>query len=182
MCSARAAGIRRQPISATNATPATAQTSPTGVKSNMPNGAPSASPRNVATTMLGGVPIKVTMPPRIEAKDRGIRVNAGLRLALAAASRSTGMSSASAATLFMIAESAADTPAMIAIWAKTGRAASTTRLATSSTTPAFDSPRLMISTSATTTVAGCPKPLNASPAGTTSATNATTSAPNATRS
>ena len=60
--------------------------------------------------ILGGVPISVIMPPRIDAKDSGINVSAGLRFSLLAACRSTGMRSASAATLFINAESAAETP------------------------------------------------------------------------
>lgn len=132
--------------------------------------------------MLGGVPIRVTIPPRIEAKDSGIRVSAGLRLPLAAASRSSGMSSASAATLFMTAESKAARPDMMPICAKTGRDASITLPAMYSTTPEFDRPRLTIRTRATTTVAGCPKPENAWSAGTTPTISATTRAAKATTS
>ena len=45
------------------------------------------------------------MPPRIDAKDSGIRDNDGLRPDFLAACRSSGISNASAATLFMIADS-----------------------------------------------------------------------------
>ncbi len=76
-------------------------------------------------TTFGGVPISVTIPPRIEANDSGIRVSAGLRFAFAAACRSTGMSSASAATLFMTAESAAAIDDMTAMCRPTRREAST---------------------------------------------------------
>ena len=86
---------------------------PTGAKSNMWNGSPSARCRKVATTTLGGVPISVSMPPRIVAKESGISVAAGLRLAFAAACMSTGMSRASAATLFITADRAAATVDMI---------------------------------------------------------------------
>ena len=65
--------------------------------------------------MLGGVPIKVIMPPRIDAKESGIRVKAGLRLAFKAACISSGMSSASAATLFITADRTAANPAITPI-------------------------------------------------------------------
>ena len=106
----RSAGRRRQPKSATNTTPTIATTPPTAAKSNIRNGSPSASLRKVATTILGGVPIRVTIPPRIVAKDKGIKVSAGLRSACFAASPSTGIKSANAATLFINADKAAPTP------------------------------------------------------------------------
>ena len=54
--------------------------------------------------------MRVTIPPRIDAKDSGMRVRAGLRFALAAACMSKGINSASAATLFMIADRRAANP------------------------------------------------------------------------
>ncbi len=54
--------------------------------------------------MLGGVPISVIMPPRIEANEIGIRVSAGLRFAFFAAWISIGIRRARAATLFITAE------------------------------------------------------------------------------
>ena len=85
---------------------------PTGAKSNIWYGSPNAVSRKVAMTTLGGVPIRVTMPPRIEANDSGISVSAGLRLDFAAACMSTGINSASAATLFITADRAAAMLAM----------------------------------------------------------------------
>ena len=102
-------GISRQPTRATKITPATAISPPTGVKSNIPNGSSNARDRNVAMMMLGGVPIRVNRPPRIEAKDSGIRIIAGDRLVSAAAWMATGISSASAPTLFMKPDSTAAT-------------------------------------------------------------------------
>ena len=104
--------------------------------------------------MLGGVPISVIIPPRMDAKDSGISVRAGLRFSLSAACRSTGISSASAATLFISAESAAETPDIKPIWTNSGRPALMTLPATNSTTPELERPRLIISTNAMTTVAG----------------------------
>ncbi len=104
--------------------------------------------------MLGGVPISVTRPPRIVANDSGIRVSAGLRLAFLAASRSTGMSRASAATLFITAESAAATPAIMAMWRETLRDASLTWRAIRSIAPELYRPRLTIRTIAMIAVAG----------------------------
>ena len=100
-------------MNATYVMPTSATTKPTGAKSNILYGAPSACSRKVAMTMLGGVPISVTMPPRIEANESGMSVSAGLRFALAAAWTSTGINSARAATLFMAAESPAAMADMI---------------------------------------------------------------------
>ena len=60
--------------------------------------------------MLGGVPIRVTRPPRMVAKESGIRVSAAGRFAFFAAWMSTGIKSANAPTLFMTAESAPARP------------------------------------------------------------------------
>ena len=60
--------------------------------------------------ILGGVPIRVIMPPRIEANDSGIKLNATLRFAFFAACISIGINNARAATLFMIADNTAATP------------------------------------------------------------------------
>ena len=76
-------------------------------------------------TMLGGVPISVTMPPRMLAKDMGMRVRAAVRFAFLAASMSTGISSASAATLFISVDSEADSEAITAMWAPRRRDLST---------------------------------------------------------
>ena len=70
--------------------------------------------------ILGGVPIMVIMPPSIDAKDKGIKVSEGLRLAFAAACRSTGINIASAATLFMTADRIAAIPAIAAMWVLQG--------------------------------------------------------------
>ncbi len=90
---------------------------PTGAKSNILKGSPSASLRYSAMTMFGGVPINVIMPPRMDAKDRAMRESDGLRLLFFAAWRSSGISNASAATLFMTADSDAARPAMMPTWA-----------------------------------------------------------------
>ncbi len=57
--------------------------------------------------MLGGVPINVVMPPRIEPNETGISSMAGEMPALCAALIATGMSSARAPTLFMKPDSTA---------------------------------------------------------------------------
>ncbi len=104
--------------------------------------------------MLGGVPISVTNPPRIEAKESGINVSAGLLALLAAACKSTGINRASVATLFITADNTAETPDMIPICAHRAREASIVLLAISSITPLLVRPRLTIRTSAMMTVAG----------------------------
>ena len=82
----------------------------------MPKGAPADFSRTMAMIMLGGVPIMVIRPPRIEPKDNGMRITAGDCLALLAALMATGMSRARAPTLFMIADRAAPRPARAAMW------------------------------------------------------------------
>ena len=142
----------------------------------------SSVPRNSATMIFGGVPISVIRPPRIEAKESGIKVSAGERLALRAAWMSTGIKRASAATLFMTADRAADRAAMMPIWAVSLREASMKVRVMISTAPEADRPRLTISTRAMITVAGWPNPENAFSAGTAPSNSATTRAENATRS
>ncbi len=132
--------------------------------------------------MLGGVPIMVIMPPSIDANDKGMSDKDGLRPAFFAACMSTGIRSASAATLFINADKPAARPAMIVMCVASLRDASTMYLATSSMAPEFDRPRLMMRTSAMMIVAGCPKPENANSFGTKPVSNATSSATNATRS
>ena len=65
--------------------PRIAQAAPTGAKSNIAYGSPKDFSRNIEMIILGGVPIKVIIPPRIEANDKGIKVIAGLRFSLSAA-------------------------------------------------------------------------------------------------
>ncbi len=131
--------------------------------------------------MFGGVPIRVTMPPRIEANEIGIRESAGLRFALRAAWMSSGIRRASAATLFIIVDNAAERVAMMPMCAARPREASSTRRASRSMAPVRDSPRLMIRTSAMITTAGWPNPVKICPFGTTPRTAASTKPPNATR-
>ena len=69
--------------------------------------------------ILGGVPIKVTSPPKMEANDIGIRIKAGDRLAFSEDSMATGISNASAPTLFITEESTAATPERAAICKET---------------------------------------------------------------
>ena len=111
-------------------------------------------------TTFGGVPIKVTIPPRIDAKETGIRLSAGLRLAFFAACISTGINNASAATLFMTALSAAATVDMMAICRRSFREALIKWRANTSIAPELFSPSLMTSTRAMITVAGCANPSN----------------------
>ncbi|MCY1451621.1 hypothetical protein D9M71_684960 [compost metagenome] len=56
---------------------------------------------------MGGVPISVVMPPRIEAKDSGISTLPGASRCFAAICRAIGINSARAPTLFMKLDSTA---------------------------------------------------------------------------
>ncbi len=155
---------------------------PTGAKSNILKGLPSASLRNSAMTIFGGVPISVIIPPRIDANESAMSESEGLRPLFFAACISRGMSNARAATLFITADRDAASADMMPTCAASLRDASTTYRASSSMTPEFESPRLMISTSAIITVAGCPKPEKACETGTTPVSNAAINAMKATRS
>ena len=148
----------------------------------MVNASPSASPRYVATTIFGGVPIRVTIPPRMVANDSGISVKEGLRLARLAASISTGISNARAATLFISADNAAPITEIRLIWVDSAAPPRTTNRAISSTAPEFARPRLTTSTMATITVAGCPKPAKAASVSTRPLKTAIVRAANAMRS
>ena len=132
--------------------------------------------------MLGGVPMRVMRPPTMVANDKGIKVSAGLRLALAAAWMSTGMRRASAATLFITADKAAPMAAVTAMWRPMLRVPDSRRRVRRSMAPELVSPRDTIRTSAMITTAGWPKPENALSTGTTPATSAISSAVKATRS
>ena len=103
---------------------------------------------------LVAVPIRVQVPPRIDAKDSGINDRDGLRFALLAAWMSTGMSRASAATLFMTADNTAASEDMIVMCAPRRLALETTKRASNSMAPELDSPLLTIKTSAMITTAG----------------------------
>jgi hypothetical protein len=111
-----------------------------------------------------------------------MRLRPGLRPALRAVAMSTGIRSASAATLFMKAERTPATAPMIAICAPSAREASTSVRVISKTAPERTSPAEITRTSATTTTAGWPKPENAASAGTRPSTTDSRSAPKATMS
>jgi len=162
--------------------PTMATARPTGAKSSIANGSPMASCRYCEITMFGGVPIRVIIPPRIVANDSGIRLCPVGRFAFFAASMSSGIKRASAATLLMTAESPAPTAAMMAICNGSGRSGSTNLEAISSTAPDDDRPRLTIKTRAMIATAEWPKPENTLSLGTSPSDAATIRAPNATRS
>ena len=65
--------------------------------------------------MFGGVPISVAIPPRIVAKDNGMRVFRGAQLDTLALFMSIGIKRARAATLFMKADKIAPMKPMIDI-------------------------------------------------------------------
>jgi hypothetical protein len=132
--------------------------------------------------MLGGVPIRVTSPPRIEPKDRGISRVAAARLALAADCKATGMSRPRVPTLFMKPESAAATAESAPTWVEVRLVAGAISRAIQSVAPEEVSARLTISTTATVMVAGWPKPEKASRPGTKPATTQASNAAKATTS
>ena len=136
----------------------------------------------VAIMILGGVPISVTMPPRMVAKDSGISDRPGARPALRAVWISTGISSASAATLFIKPESTPPIAPISAICLPRLRVLSTSVRVIRNTAPERTRPAETTSTSATTSVAGWPKPENAALVGITPVTTPISSAVKATRS
>ena len=72
LASSSRCGINRHPINDTNNRPTSAVIPPTGAKSNILKGAPRDSSLMAAMMMFGGVPIKVAIPPKMVAKDKGI--------------------------------------------------------------------------------------------------------------
>ena len=67
--------------------------------------------------MLGGVPISVTSPPRIDPNATGISSRDGGSPFIRATCMATGIISASAPTLFMNMESSAASPTTAPCWA-----------------------------------------------------------------
>jgi hypothetical protein len=140
------------------------------------------SARKADTIRFGGVPISVVMPPRMVPNDRGIRIRPGGRSSREATRIATGMSSASAPTLFMKPDITAPSTVSATI-VSTGPALAGSRLrAARSMAPDDSRPRLSTSTQATVITAGCPKPSNASTGGTSPASTQASSAPTATMS
>ncbi len=178
----RRTGINRQPINTMNSSPASATPTPTGEKANMRNDAAPVCARKEATMMLGGVPIRVVMPPRSEAKARGIKNAEGGICFLRATGIATGINSASAPMLFMNADSTVTMPVSAANCTIVPPFSRNSRSPIRSTTPEFCRPRLITSTAATVITAGLLKPLKARSTGIrpvratiSSASNATTS-------
>jgi hypothetical protein len=111
---------------------------------------------------LGGVPINVVVPPRMEANASGISTFPGGSSRRAAIWIATGISSASAPTLFIKPESSAASTASAAMLRLDPAPAGNTLRVSTSTAPETCSARLSTSTQATVTTAGWPKPLKAS--------------------
>ena len=159
-----------------------ATASPTGVKSNMPKLPIPVCARKPDTIRFGGVPINVVMPPRIEPKASGIRTRPGGICWREATCSASGISSASAPTLFMNPESKAASAVSAAIVSVGPASVGMTARASASTAPELCRPWLSTSTQATVMTAGWPKPAKASKAGTRPPSTAASSAPTATMS
>ncbi|KAF5051150.1 hypothetical protein DSECCO2_422080 [anaerobic digester metagenome] len=138
--------------------------------------------RNPEMTRLGGVPIRVMVPPRIDPKARGIRIFPGGRSSLRATWMATGISRANAPTLFMNADRTAPSAASAAMLAVGLASPGSTILLKTSTAPESCRARLSTSTQATVTTAGWPKPAKAAPGATKPKTTQTSNAPTATMS
>jgi hypothetical protein len=130
--------------------------------------------------MLGAVPIIVIMPPKMDAKDKGINVFDGFLLAFLFILMSAGIIIASAAMLFIKLDNKADTLPIITIWEVTLEMNFERCCVINSTAPEYTNPRLIIKTNATIITAGCPNPKNTSFVGTRPITLAIISAANAT--
>jgi len=118
--------------------------------------------RKPDTIRFGGVPISVVMPPRIEPNASGISTRPGGMSWREAIWIATGISSASAPTLFMNADSTAPTTVSAAMASVGPALAGSTTRASASTAPEVCSPRLSTSTQATVITAGWPNPAKAS--------------------
>ena len=130
-------------------------------KSNIENGACPLEARKPDTIRFGGVPIRVVMPPRIEPKASGISTCPGASLRLRAICNATGISNASAPTLFMKPDSNAASPVSAAIESIGPALSGSATRASASTAPEVCRPRLSTSTQATVITAGWPKPAKA---------------------
>ena len=157
------AGRSLRPSVTMNSTPAASSTSPIGVKSKSWNGWRPASPSTPAVRMLGGVPTRVVVPPRIAPNASGMKSREGARPAWRARLATAGSSTAVAATLFMKAES---NPAAVMSSTIRGTSRSPTsawiRLPMASATPVLSRPSLMKKTESMVMTAGEEKPVNAS--------------------
>ena len=113
--------------------------------------------------MLGGVPTRVIVPPRIAPNDRGMNNREGAMPVLRAMLATAGSSTATAATLFMNADSTPPT-AMIASTSKISRSPMTrrTRPPIMSATPVCSSAPLTKKIDSMVITAGDAKPVNAS--------------------
>ncbi len=153
------------------------------VKSNMPKPVmPGWLARKPEMIRLGGVPIRVVVPPRMEPKARGMRTWPGARPRRPATWIATGIKRASAPTLFMNPESTAARAARAAMLSVGPALAGSTVLVSTSTAPEICRPRLSTSTQATVTTAGWPNPAKASAGATSPERTQATSAPTATMS
>ena len=139
-----------------------------------------ASARKPDTIRLGGVPIKVVMPPRIVPKASGISTWPGVISSRPDSCAATGINSAIAPTLFMKPDKSAPSPIKAAMLVSRPASRGRTVRANQSTAPVFCSPWLSTSTQATVITAGWPKPAKASAAGTRPATTQAISASKAT--
>src|SRR5690554_4249948 len=99
-------GVRRQPIKVIKTIPAIVIATTTGAKSNNPNVTLS---RYEAIMILGGVPIRVMVPPNNDPKDRGINNSEGERPDSRDIQKTTGINNASAPTLLIKPEQSATT-------------------------------------------------------------------------
>jgi len=128
------------------------------------------------------VPISVVVPPRIDAKASGIKTLPGGMPSRAASDMATGISSASAPTLFMKPESSAASPVSAAMDSVGPLAAGSTMRANTSTAPERCKPWLSTSTHATVMTAGWPNPVKATFGATSPRTTQASNAPTATMS
>lgn len=103
---------------------------------------------------LGGVPIRVVVPPRMEAKASGISSLPGGSARRPAICTATGINSASAPTLFMKADSTAASTHSAAMLSVGPAPPGSTRRVRASTAPVRCKPLLSTSTQATVTTAG----------------------------
>ena len=128
--------------------------------------------------MFGGVPINVVRPPNIVPNDSGIKIWLG-RLD---SDMATGISKASAPTLFINPDSSAAIPVSMAMNSSGRSETLSSGAARRSITPLFCMALEMIKTMATVITALCEKPMKASLDWTTPSNTAATSAVSATTS
>ena len=166
----------------TKTSPSTISGRPTGAKSNIWNGLPTASSRTWLTMMLVEVPTSVTKPPSSDMNAMGIRSDAGEVLVLRASRSAVGIRIARAPTFLVGIDNRAVAPARTGTCTAAVFNRDSKGFSNSSITPERDTAAETIRAQAMITTTSLVKPPKAAFAGTIPDSTPASSAHNATMS